>query len=105
MTASGVFLVTRTRGPRWDDAQPLEGQADWSGHATFMNALAREGFVVLGGPIADTRDVMLVIRARDAAEIERRLAEDPWTGMDLLRITSIRAWTLRLGSLPVKGTP
>ena len=39
-TAERLFAVIRTRGAGWNASQPLEGQSDWSGHATFMNALA-----------------------------------------------------------------
>jgi hypothetical protein len=33
-------------------------------------------------------------------EIMTRLNGDPWTGRDLLRVSRIAPWTLRLGSLP-----
>jgi uncharacterized protein YciI len=97
---SPLFVVVRTRGPAWLDAQPLEGQPDWSGHASFMNALAKEGFVVLGGPLEGTRDVVLIVRAKSADEVRSRLADDPWTRSDHLRIARVAPWTLRLGSLP-----
>jgi hypothetical protein len=64
-----------------------------------MNALTKEGFVVLGGPLEGTSDVLLVVRAQTPDEVRGRLADDPWTGKDLLRITRITSWTLRLGSL------
>jgi uncharacterized protein YciI len=94
-----LFAVTRSRGPAWQDSRPLESQANWTGHAAFMNALAKEGFVVLGGPLEGTSDVLLIIRASTPDEIRSRLAADPWTSNDLLRITRITPWTLRLGSL------
>jgi uncharacterized protein YciI len=94
-----LFAVIRTRGPAWQDARPLEGQAGWDGHAVFMNALAREGFVALGGPLDGTPDVLLIVRATSADEIRARLAKDPWAIADLLRISRIMPWTLRLGSL------
>lgn len=98
--ADRLFAVIRTRGATWDTAQPLEGQAGWAGHATFMNALAADGFVVLGGPLDGTPDVLLIVRARSAEQIADRVAADPWSGMDLLRISRITPWTLRLGALP-----
>jgi hypothetical protein len=94
-----LFVVIRTRGPAFQESRPLEGQADWTGHASFMNALASEGFVVLGGPLEGTSDVLLVIRAGTPEEIRARLAADPWAAGDLLRIARIAPWTLRLGSL------
>jgi len=97
--AERLFAVIRTRGAGWDAARPLEGQSDWSGHAAFMNALAAGRFVVLGGPLEGTDDVLLIIRASSGGQIADRLAEDPWSRSDLLRIARIAPWTLRLGAL------
>ena len=94
-----LFAVIRTRGPAWRDSQTLEGQADWGAHASFMNALAKEGFVVLGGPLEGTADVLLIARAGSPDEIRARLAADPWAQNNLLSVTRVVPWTLRLGSL------
>jgi hypothetical protein len=94
-----LFVVIRTRGPAWQESLPLEGQADWTPHASFMNSLAKEEFVILGGPLEGTSDVLLVVRATTPDEVRSRLAEDPWAGKDLLRIARVAPWTLRLGSL------
>ena len=94
-----IFAVTRTRGAGWDETRPLEEQADWRRHADFMNGLHKDGFVLLGGLLEGTPDVLLIIRADDEAEIRSRLAEDCWSRSDLLRIAGVVPWTLRLGSL------
>jgi uncharacterized protein YciI len=99
---SQLFVVTRTRGSRWNHARTLEEQEHWQPHAGFMNALVREGFVLLGGPLDGTPDVLLIIRTSNQEHILNRLADDPWSRNGLLRITQIRPWTLRLGSLPQK---
>jgi hypothetical protein len=99
-----LFAVIRARGPAWQDSRPMESQADWTAHASFMNALAKEGFVILGGPLEGTSDVLLVTRAATADEVRSRLAEDPWAGNDLLRVTRVAPWTLRLGSLELGRT-
>jgi hypothetical protein len=95
-----LFAVIRTRGAAWRDSLPLEAQRDWNAHASFMNGLKADGFVVLGGPLEGTDDVLLIIRAAGPEEITRRLAGDPWNSLDLLRVSRISRWTLRLGSLP-----
>src|SRR5262245_6737468 len=64
-----VFAVLRSRGPAWDDAKPLEGQVDWSGHASFMDALFEQRFAVLVGPLEGTRDAPLIVRASSVPEI------------------------------------
>jgi hypothetical protein len=43
---------------------------------------------------------LLIIRAGDEEAIRARLAGDCWAVKDLLRITRILPWNLRLGSLP-----
>ncbi len=56
-----LFAVLRSRGPAWDDSKPLEGQAEWAGHAAFMDALFEQRFAVLVGPLESTRDALLII--------------------------------------------
>jgi len=81
----------------------MEEQAGWASHASFMDTLAEEGFVLLGGPLEGTPDVLLVVRARSVDEVLGRLAQDPWSVADLLRVSRAEPWTLRLGSLPPAG--
>jgi uncharacterized protein YciI len=95
-----LFAVIRTRGPRWDAGRRMEDQDEWRAHATFMNGLAKDGVVVLVGPLEGTPDVLLIARAGTSDEIVAFLAEDPWSRLDLLRVTRIDPWTLRIGSLP-----
>ena len=94
-----LFAVTRSRGPAWNAERPMEEQEDWPAHAVFMNALHRDGFILLGGPLDGTPDVLLIARANDEDEIRSRLAEDCWTRNGLLRIEQILPWALRLGKL------
>ncbi len=95
-----LFAVTLNRGAAWKTGQPLEAQVEWDAHARFMNTLLEEGFVVLGGPLEQVSEVLLIIRAQSPEEIRQRLAPDPWHQMGLLGIARITPWTLRLGSLP-----
>jgi uncharacterized protein YciI len=94
-----VFAVINTRGPNWNDDKPMEEQGDWRAHADFMNGLVAEGFVLLGGPLTGTRDVLLIVHARDEAEIEARLAQDVWVVRGLLSRRQVNPWWLRLGTL------
>ena len=99
MADKRVFAVINTRGPNWNDDKPMEEQGDWRAHADFMNGLLAEGFVVLGGPLVGTRDVLLIVQAKDEAEIETRLAEDVWVVKGLLSRRQLNPWWLRLGTL------
>jgi hypothetical protein len=67
-----------------------------------MNALAADGFVVVGGPLEGTGDTLLVMRAESEAEIEARLQDDPW-GTDMLKISRIAPWSPRSGEWRLAG--
>lgn len=97
--SNGLFLVTRTRGKRWNPERSLEEQEYWKEHAEFMDDLHRRGIVVLGGPISGTPDVLLIVRAGNEAQIEQCLEKDPWVDIQLLRTLKIQPWELRLGSV------
>jgi hypothetical protein len=89
------FVVLRRRGPDWDPALTLEQQSGWDAHAAFMDGLVEEGFVVLGGPLADEERVVLAIEAGSEGEVRDTLARDPWSASHLI-VDSIDAWTIRL---------
>jgi|SRR5579862_246093 len=94
-----VFAVIRTHGAGWRASAPLEAQTEWDAHGRFMDTLYDEGFALLVGPLEGTEEALIIVRAESAEEIENRLAEDPWTKLDLLRTTRVSPWSLRLGSI------
>jgi hypothetical protein len=94
-----LFAVIRSRGPAWNAALPIDDQVEWPAHAAFMNGLVDQQFIAVGGPLEGTPDVLLVVRATDAAEIAERLAADPWVQNGLLRLKEVWPWWIRLGSL------
>ena len=95
------FALKMVHGPHWDDARGIREQRAWDEHAVFMDGLVDEGFVVLGGPIGDGKQTMLIVEATDEQEITARLGDDPWAAMDLLRIGSIQPWTIWLDGRPI----
>jgi uncharacterized protein YciI len=91
-----VFLVLlRRSGPDYDLARPLEEQSGWLAHAAFMDGLVADGFVILGGPLADEERVAHVVEADSADAVRATLARDPWSDTHL-RIEAIDRWTIRL---------
>jgi hypothetical protein len=91
-----TFLVVLHRsGPEYDHARPLEEQSGWPAHASFMDGLVDDGFIVLGGPLADEYRVAHVVQAESEAEIRARFARDPWSETHLT-VGSIDPWTIRL---------
>jgi hypothetical protein len=89
------FVVLRRSGPEWDASLALEQQSGWAAHASFMDGLVDAGFVLLGGPLADERRVVLAVEAAAEDEVRATLAADPWAGTHLL-VESIDPWTIRL---------
>jgi hypothetical protein len=91
-----MFLVVlRQSGPEWNREEPLQGQSGWDEHAAFMDALVDDGFIVLGGPLADEDRVAHAVEAPSEAAIRERLAADPWSGSHLV-VDTIDSWTIRL---------
>jgi uncharacterized protein YciI len=94
-----LFVVNRRYGAPFDPGRPMNAQVDWPGHAVFMDALEAEGFCLLAGPLPGAGEALLVVRCESAAEVEARLAPDPWTANGILTTTRVAPWDLRIGRL------
>ena len=90
-----VFAVIRERGPAWNTALPMRQQERWDEHAAFMDALAAEGFIVMGGPLGDGTRVLHIVEAESEEVVRRRFDDDPWP-TEMLRIASIEPWEILL---------
>jgi uncharacterized protein YciI len=91
-----MFLVLlRRSGPEWDRSKPMEEQSGWDEHASFMDGLVDDGFLVLGGPLADEVRVAHAVEAESEEAVRATLARDPWSGTHLV-VDSIEPWTIRL---------
>jgi hypothetical protein len=91
-----MFLVILHRsGPQWDASRPLEEQSGWDEHASFMDGLVDEGFLVLGGPLADEHRVAHAVEAESEDTVRATFARDPWSETHLL-VGTIEPWTIRL---------
>ena len=89
------LLILRRSGPQWDTSKPLEEQSDWAAHASFMDALVADGFIILGGPLSDEHRVAHAVEAESEAAIRETLARDPWSQTHLV-VDTIEPWTIRL---------
>jgi uncharacterized protein YciI len=91
-----MFLVMlRRSGPEWDPSRPMEEQSGWPAHAAFMDRLVEDGFVVLGGQLADEVRVAQAVEAESEEAVRATWARDPWSGTHLV-IDAIEPWTIRL---------
>lgn len=89
------FVVERRSGPNWNPSRPLEEQSGWLDHAAFMDGLVEAGVVVLGGPLAGERRVVLVVDAASEEDVRAALARDPWSETHLV-VETVDEWTIRL---------
>ena len=94
------FAVRLERAGPWDWSGDLREQAGWEEHARFMDSLAEEGFIVLGGPLAGDREVLHAIEAPSEDVVRERLALDNWQQNGMLKIKSIEPWTILLDGRP-----
>jgi uncharacterized protein YciI len=96
------FAVIREAGSAWTDGKGLPEQPAVADHAAFMSALADEGFVLFGGPLAGSEHgrlrALLIVDADTEAEIHGRLADDPWVPTGQLVTTSIEPWSVFVGA-------
>jgi hypothetical protein len=64
-----------------------------------MDGLVDDGFIVLGGPLADEVRTAHAVEADSEDAVRERLARDPWSGSHLV-VDSIDPWTIRLDGRP-----
>ena len=91
-----MFHVVVTRsGPDYDPALPMDRQPLWPEHASFMNRLVDDGFIVLGGPLGDEHRVVHAVEADSAEEVRATFARDPWSETHV-RLDVVEPWTIVL---------
>jgi uncharacterized protein YciI len=88
-------VVLHRSGPEWRPGRPLEEQSGWEEHAEFMDALVEEGFIVLGGPLADEFRVVHAVEGESGEAVRATWARDPWAGSHLV-VDAVEPWTIRL---------
>jgi len=94
------FVVIEEQGPAWDQKRSMRDQKGWTDHAVFIDALADEHFVILGGPLKYSKHrAMLVLNAPDEGVLRKRLAEDPWMRTGVLRTLEVYPWEVLIGNL------
>jgi len=96
-------VVLSQSGPEWRPRKPLEEQTGWDEHAVFMDGLVEEGFIVLGGPLADEVRVVHAVEAASEDAVRATFARDPWSRSHL-EIDSIEPWTIRLDGRSAQRT-
>jgi uncharacterized protein YciI len=92
-----LFAVTLVKGSGWKESEPMRSQMHWNEHAALMDSWTADRFIVLGGPIGDGEDeVLLVFNAKSEDEIRAAFAADPWFVLQIREIAQIRPWNILL---------
>jgi uncharacterized protein YciI len=92
--AMQTFMVTSTAGPNRDLTRDTREQPFWDEHASFIDGLVDDGFILLGGPLVDEGGAVLVVNAESEQEARAKLEIDPWYRNGILRLESVRRWQI-----------
>jgi len=61
-----------------------------------MDQMVADGFILLGGPLEDDREVLHIVDAPSEQTVRERLATDNWTRNGMLETVSVDRWTVLL---------
>jgi uncharacterized protein YciI len=89
-----TFVVISSAGPSRDHSKATREQPLWDEHATFIDQLVADGFVLMGGPFPDEAGAMLIVNADDENEVLEKLKTDPWMEHGILKVESVKRWEI-----------
>ena len=90
----GTFLAISSAGPNRDFSKGTRKQAFWDEHATFIDRLVDDGFILMGGPLVDEGGSLLIFNAERESEVREKLKNDPWTRHGILKLESVKLWEI-----------
>jgi uncharacterized protein YciI len=89
-----TFLAISSAGPNRDFSKGTREQAFWDEHATFIDQLVDDGFILMGGPLVDEGGSLLIFNAESESEVRGKLKNDPWTKHGILKLESVKLWEI-----------
>ena len=89
-----TFLAISSAGPNRDPSKSTRQQPLWDEHATFIDQLVAEGFILMGGPLVDEGGSMLILNADDENDVREKLKSDPWMKHGILKLESVKRWEI-----------
>ena len=98
--ATSTFMVLSQAGPQRDRARDSREQPHWDAHAAFIDRLVAERFILLGGPLVDEGGALLVVTARDEADVRATLRPDPWYQHGILQLPRVARWQIFIDEWP-----
>ena len=92
--AANTFIALSSAGPNRDLSKGSREQRYWDEHGAFIDALVAEGFIMMGGPLADEGGAMLIVNAADEHEVREKMKDDPWYVHGMLKLESVKRWEI-----------
>ena len=89
-----TFLAISSAGPNRDFSKGTREQAFWDEHATFIDRLVDDGFILMGGPLVDDGGSLLIFNAESESDVREKLKDDPWTRHGILKLESVKLWEI-----------
>jgi uncharacterized protein YciI len=65
-----------------------------------MDRIFEDGWLLLVGPLENTRYTLWVVEAESQDEIRTKMQEDPWSANGMLTPVSVERWNIVLDRLP-----
>ena len=88
------FLTFSSAGPNRDFSKDTRRQPFWDEHATFIDQLVADGFILMGGPLVDEGCSLLIVNAENESEVREKMKNDPWFMHGILKLESIKRWQI-----------
>jgi uncharacterized protein YciI len=96
------FIVISSAGPNRHPSKGTREQPLWDEHATFIDKLVDEGFILMGGPLVDENGLphgaLLILNAENEKEVREKLKNDPWFEKGILKLESVKRWQIFIDS-------
>jgi len=93
-----TFIAISSAGPKADRSKITRQQPFWDEHAAFIDQLVDDGFIIMGGPLVDERELphgaLLIVNAQDENEVREKLKNDPWFEKGILKLESVTRWQI-----------
>ena len=89
-----TFLAFSSAGPNRDFSKDTRRQPFWDEHATFIDQLVADGFILMGGPLVDEGGSLLIVNAENESEVREKMKNDPWFMHGILKLESIKRWQI-----------
>ena len=103
MPIPNTFLVISAAGPNRELSKGSREQRYWDEHATFIDGLVDEGFILLGGPFPEDGGALLVVQAESEAAVRTKMDGDPWYEHGMLILVTIKRWDIFIDQWPKKN--